>query len=206
MGYRCLDLVGLRENAGLRVRLAAQGVVDARRHITFGAEPCQHIFVVGLVTHGETARMEVDHQAIAVFATGGEVEVKLVGLALTIGEIDFPRTQCVTPPDGICFAPGGLDKCFGCRSGSKGQQERQDTRPNRHSPPLLFLHSFAHRKFPPNSVPPTKRFHTLRTASRPRTNAATTMAARISRLFCVNVIPISSLDRIHVICYDVLQS
>ena len=87
LGHRRLDFVGLGEHAGLRVRLGAQGVVDARRHVALGAKPRQHVPVVGFIARGEAARVEIDGQAVAVFAAGGKVEVELVGLPLSIGEV-----------------------------------------------------------------------------------------------------------------------
>ena len=187
LGHRRLDLVGLGEDAGLRVRLIPQGVVDARRHVALGAQPRQHIPVVRLVPRGEAAGVEIDHQAVAAFAAlGGEVEVELVGRPLAVGEVGFQRAQRVAPLGGVFFGPGGLNCGFGHRSGPEGQQKYCDAHPDRHSLPPLFLHRFAHRTFPPNSVPPTRKFSTARTASRPSTNAGTAMAARINSLFCVN--------------------
>jgi hypothetical protein len=67
-------------DAGLGILLSEEGIVDARRHIAPGAKPLEDLRVAGLVSGGEAAGMEVDHQAISSLRiVRRDVEIKFVG-------------------------------------------------------------------------------------------------------------------------------
>ena len=65
------DLHGLHVDAGFGMIRISQGVIDAGGHIPLGAQPLQHGMVVRFITGGETARVKIDHQAVAFAAIVG---------------------------------------------------------------------------------------------------------------------------------------
>src|SRR5699024_10326579 len=99
------------------------------------------------------------------------------------------------PPDGV-LVPQGVPGQLNGGGGREGHQKRPHINECPHEPPFLSRFRLAHRKFPPNRVPPNSRLSAARTASRPRAAAARTTSNKISRRFCNNVILVFSLTKV----------
>lgn len=99
------------EHVSLGVVFREERVVDAGGHITLGAEPLQYLLVVALVTRGEAAGMQVNHEAIMVArGVGGQVEVKSVCRLVPVGEIGLLGADGIRPLHGVALQPLGLDQ------------------------------------------------------------------------------------------------
>ena len=96
------DLQGLGIDAGLRMSVVPQGIVDAGGYIALGAEPLQYARVVGFVAGGKAARVEIDHQTIALpSAIRRKIEVESVCLSVPIREIGADTPHRIIPSDGV---------------------------------------------------------------------------------------------------------
>ena len=169
------------------MRFIPQSVVDTCRYIALGAEPLQHGLIILLVPGGKTACMEIDRQTIAVpAAIRRNVEIKFIRCALPIGQIRIDCSYAFIPF--YCILPvKRVSGHFHYHRGEKSGKEYHNIDESPHNSPFFLCFTFAHRKFPPNSVPPTNRLRKARTTNRPKTAATIMTTSRMISLFCSNV-------------------
>ena len=173
------------QNAGT-VGVRAKRVVDAAGDISLGAEPLQHGGIVGLVACGKSSRVEINDQSVMLLCVvGGKVKVEFVAFTVSVRNVGKDGSHGIVPFDGILAVRGVIGN-FADNAYQREQYENADTQQNEQPRMLCFCFN-AHRKTPPNKVPPSSRFKVARTASLPNTVPQSASTARMMSRFGVNM-------------------